>query len=59
MAGLRLKTYGFHNAENLKRSFLFSAESPTMLVTLNMILMAGYAKYDINGEHLVCRSKGQ
>ena len=30
---------GYHNAENLKRSFLFSAESLTMLVTLKMILM--------------------
>ena len=39
LAGLRLKAYGYHNAENLKRSFLFSAESLTMLVTPNMILM--------------------
>ena len=51
MAGLRLKTYGFHNAENLKRSFLFSAESAYQAwLRLSMILMAGYAKYDINGD---------
>ena len=38
-AGFRLKAYRYNNAGNLKRSFLFGAESLIMLITLNMILM--------------------
>ena len=37
MAGVRHEVYGYYNADILERSFLFRAESPTMLVILNVI----------------------
>ena len=37
MAGVRHEVYGNYNTDILERSFLLRAESPTMLVTLNVI----------------------